>query len=78
MPMRVRIKERRAELGMTQAELAELVKDKQPHVVRWENGQISLYKLKKVARALSCKIDDLVVSEDEPEAGKDQQKTETV
>lgn len=72
--MVVRIKERRLELGMTQSELAARVKDRQPHVVRWENGQISLYTLRKVARALDCKIDDLVVSEDEPEKGKDQQK----
>ena len=68
--VKLKIKEQRIKLGMTQQELAEKVGDFQPHVQRWEKGQIGIRLLKKVAKALGTTMDDLVEEEDEPEKSK--------
>ena len=68
--VKLKIRDRRLALGMTQQELAEKVGDFQPHVQRWEKGQIGIRLLKRVAKALDTTMDDLVEDENEPEKGK--------
>lgn len=57
----VTIKERREELGMTQAELAEMLDVNQAAVSNWENGKYApLRKLHaKIAQALRCAVYEL-------------------
>lgn len=38
LPARPRLREARAEAGLTQVELAGLIGARQPHVARWESG----------------------------------------
>lgn len=60
-----RIKARRVELGLTQAQLAELAGVRQPTLSNWESGSVSphLVKLSDVARALGVSVADLVAEE---------------
>lgn len=57
-----KIAERRASLGITQAELANRVGSAQEHISRLESGvyvpRINL--LKKLADVFGCKIEDLI------------------
>ena len=57
-----RLKARRKELGLTQAELAERVGCTQKDIARWEAGtrEPKLTALKNLARALECKVDDII------------------
>lgn len=58
--MRLKIKEVRIAKGVSQTELAKRVGDYQSHVSRWERGEVSTSKLIKIAKALGCKVDDLI------------------
>lgn len=68
--IKVKIREKRIELGISQSELARRCNNYQPHVSRWEKGEISYGTLKKVAKALGCTMDELVEDDNEPTADK--------
>ena len=55
------IKLLRQRKGMTQKELAEKLRVSQQNVSRWETGEVipRLNKLKLIAEALECTIDEL-------------------
>lgn len=57
-----RLKEKRKELGLTQAQLAARVGCTQKDVARWETDEREprLSALKKLAEALECKVDDII------------------
>jgi transcriptional regulator with XRE-family HTH domain len=59
-----RVAERRAELGMTQQQLAEALRVTQPKISAIEAGAagLSLDRLYKLAEALSCTPADLTAS----------------
>ena len=62
--MRVRtiIREKRTEIGISQAELGRRVGVTQGAVMKWETGRSypSLDKAVQIAEALNCRIDDLI------------------
>jgi transcriptional regulator with XRE-family HTH domain len=57
-----KIRAARQAAGLSQYQLAERVGCSQHHISRWENGERgpSAQSLKKLAKALGCKIDDLL------------------
>lgn len=57
-----KLKQRRKEKNLTQVELAQLIGVPQKYISYWENGKFepSIENLKKLAKALDCKIDDIV------------------
>lgn len=57
-----KIKKMREKRGLTQKELAELIKKKQQHISRWETGlhKPTIEVLKELADILNCQIDDLI------------------
>ena len=61
----LRIEEKRKELGMSQAKLAELVGVSQAFVSKVEQGNSMprVETLTKFAKALGCGLDDLVIPE---------------
>ena len=58
----MQIRERRKERGLTQAQLAELVKVDQTAISQWERGitQPRMKKCVQLAMVLGCTINDLV------------------
>ncbi len=65
----LRIRVKRQELGMSQAELAKKVHVNQTAVSQWERGVVtpSLENAKRLSDAFSCTIDELY-AEDKPQA----------
>lgn len=65
MTLGERIKARRVELGLTQAQLAEKAGVRQPTLSNWESGSGSpqLAKLTNVATALGVSVADLVAED---------------
>lgn len=59
--MKLRIREKRREIGITQEALARAVGVTQGAVVQWENGSSSprLVLIPKIAEALGCTANDL-------------------
>ena len=55
------IASKRAERGMTQQELADLIHEERAHVSRWETGKYNpnVITALKIAKALKCKVEDL-------------------
>ena len=60
--IKLRIKERRKELGMTQMELAEKMEVDQSSVACWENGTTGPHrsKLIRLAKVLNCSVEELL------------------
>lgn len=61
-PAEMRIRDRRQNAGLTQQQIASAVGATQKQISAWETGQNepSIKVLKAMAKALDCKIDDLV------------------
>lgn len=59
------IKDARKQRGLTQTELAQLINVTQGAISQWENGNSrpTLDNLVAIARALGCKVDDLIKEE---------------
>ncbi|PKM72228.1 MAG: XRE family transcriptional regulator [Firmicutes bacterium HGW-Firmicutes-16] len=64
------LKNRRKMAGLTQVQLAEILKVGQSTVAAWESGEAypTADKLPEIARAVNCTIDDLYVENEEKEA----------
>ena len=60
--MKLKIREKRREKGITQAALAHAVGVTQGAVVQWENGSSfpKFVLIPKIAKALGCTVDDLI------------------
>lgn len=56
------IRDARKQRGITQMELAQLIKVSQGAISQWENGNSrpTLDNLVAIANALNCKVDDLI------------------
>ena len=56
------IRDARKQRGITQMELAQLIKVSQGAISQWENGNSrpTLDNLVAIANALGCKVDDLI------------------
>lgn len=61
MVVKISIRTLRREKGLSQLELAEQLGINQSAVAQWENGKTtpSFKRLKKLAEALECSVDDL-------------------
>ena len=60
--IKLTIKERRRELGMTQRELAEKMQVDQSSVANWETGTTGPHrnKLIRLAKVLDCSVEELL------------------
>lgn len=65
--IRLRIAERRKDLGLTQLDLAEAVGVREGTIANWENGRSGqewFERLSKMCTALDCRIQDLIETQE--------------